>query len=58
MFLGCSDVDFHIPLERVARVRQGPEALGGDVTENIYPGMDHTIVQDELEHAKAILNSI
>jgi phospholipase/carboxylesterase len=58
VFLGCSDVDFHIPLERVHESARAPKALGGDVTEIIYPGMDHTIVQDELEHAKAILNSV
>ena len=32
--------------------------LGGQVTENIYPGMGHTIVQDEIEHVQKILRGI
>ncbi|WP_290986875.1 dienelactone hydrolase family protein [Hyphomicrobium sp.] len=58
VFLGCSDVDFHIPLKRVNESTKVLEALGGNVTEIIYPGMGHTIVQDEIDHAKAILNGL
>jgi len=55
VFLGCSDVDFHIPLERVHESTEVLKGLGGDVTEVIYPGMGHMIVQDEVEHVKKIL---
>ncbi|HLA63305.1 MAG TPA: alpha/beta fold hydrolase, partial [Rhodothermales bacterium] len=41
VFLGCSDVDPHIPLARVRRSAEVLTALGGDVTERIYPGMGH-----------------
>jgi len=58
MFLGCSDVDFHIPLTRVNESTQVLKKLGGAVTEIIYPGMGHTIVQDEIDHVKTILKSL
>lgn len=58
VFLGCSDVDFHIPLKRVHESTEVLKRLGGDVTEVIYPGMGHTIVQDEVEHVKTILRGL
>lgn len=58
VFLGCSDVDFHIPLKRVNESAEVLRALGGNVTEIIYPGMSHTIVQDEVEHVKKILKDL
>ncbi|RUP07522.1 dienelactone hydrolase family protein [Hyphomicrobium sp.] len=58
VFLGCSDVDSHIPLERVHESTDVLRKLGGDVTEKIYPGMGHTIVQDEVDHVKEILSGI
>ncbi|RQH00863.1 alpha/beta hydrolase [Natrarchaeobius oligotrophus] len=47
-FLGCSDVDPHIPLERVHETTRVLEALGADVTERIYEGMGHGVNEDEL----------
>ena len=58
VFLGCSDVDSHIPLTRVHESADVLRKLGGDVTEKIYPGMGHTIVQDEVDHVKKILSGI
>ncbi len=58
VFLGCSDVDSHIPLARVHESANVLRAHGGDVTEIIYPGMGHTIVQDEIDHVERILRSI
>jgi phospholipase/carboxylesterase len=55
VFLGCSDVDFHIPLKRVNESTEVMKRLGGNVTEIIYPGMGHTVVQNEIEHVKSIL---
>lgn len=48
VFLGCSDVDFHIPLERVERSAEVLGALGAEVVKRIYPNMGHTINQDEI----------
>jgi len=54
-FLGCSDVDPHIPVDRVHETRDVLERLGADVTERIYEGMGHTVNADELEHVAAIV---
>ena len=55
VFLGCSDVDAHIPRARVDESAAVMEALGGRVEERIYPGMGHTVNMDELEWARALL---
>jgi predicted esterase len=55
VFLGCSDVDFHVPVERVRRSAQIFRQLGADVTERIYPGMGHTINLDELAFINSLL---
>ncbi len=58
IFIGSSDPDPHIP---VARVRESDRVLGGmgaEVTMRIYPGMGHTINQDELTHAQAMVDAL
>jgi phospholipase/carboxylesterase len=54
-FIGCSDVDFHIPLERVHESTAVLRGLGAEVTERIYPGMGHTINDDEVKQVRGIL---
>lgn len=56
VFLGCSDRDPHIPLDRVHETSDVLTRLGAQVTLRIYPNMDHTIVEDELEHARQIVD--
>jgi phospholipase/carboxylesterase len=55
IFLGCSDVDGHIPLWRVQESTRVLSSLGADVTERIYPGMGHTINDDEIAHVRRML---
>jgi predicted esterase len=55
IFLGCSDVDFHIPKERVHHSAEVLRQLGAAVTERLYPGMGHTINQDELAVVAAMM---
>ena len=57
-FLGCSDVDPHIPVERVDETARVLEDLGAEVEERIYPGLGHTIVDDEVAAAREILHRI
>ncbi len=57
VFLGCSDVDLHIPLNRVHESGDVLGRLGGKVTKQIYPGMGHTIVADEVAHVQQLLRS-
>ncbi|MEQ9105670.1 MAG: alpha/beta fold hydrolase [Rhodothermales bacterium] len=58
VFLGCSDIDAHIPLERVQASTQVFNALGADVTERIYPGMGHTVNMDEIAFVRTLLGSL
>lgn len=58
VFLGCSDVDFHIPVDRVHETDEVLKKLGGNVTTCIYPGMGHTINQDEIEHVQKIVDLV
>ncbi|MBA2597660.1 MAG: dienelactone hydrolase family protein [Chloroflexia bacterium] len=55
VFLGCSDVDPHIPKERVEESAAALRRLGAAVDVRIYPGMGHTINRDELDAARAML---
>jgi predicted esterase len=54
VFLGCSDVDPHIPLERVRESAEVFRRMNAAVDERIYPGMGHAIHQDEIEAVNAI----
>jgi predicted esterase len=58
VFLGCSDVDFHVPKERVNETAEVMRKMGGKVTERLYPNLDHTINQDEIDFVRGIMNSV
>lgn len=58
VFLGCSDVDPHIPKERVAETAEVMERLGGQVTARIYPGMGHTVNWDEIEFVRGLMAAL
>jgi phospholipase/carboxylesterase len=58
VFLGCSDVDFHIPKERVMESADVLRELGGEVTARLYPNMAHTINQDEIEFVRSMMASL
>jgi predicted esterase len=55
VFLGCSDVDPHIPLDRVRESAEVFRRLEATVDERIYPQMGHTVNRDELEAVIALL---
>lgn len=55
VFVGCSDVDTFFPVERVHRSVQVLQGLGAQVTERIYPGMGHTVNDDELDFVRVAL---
>ncbi len=58
VFIGCSDVDFHIPVERVEETAVTLTNLGATVNKKIYPNMGHTIIQDEIDEAQKIVTSL
>jgi predicted esterase len=57
VFLGCSDIDPHIPLERVREAANVFRQLGAVVDERIYPHMGHTVSRDEVLAVQALFDS-
>ncbi|HEY8865033.1 MAG TPA: alpha/beta hydrolase [Candidatus Dormibacteraeota bacterium] len=57
-FLGCSDVDPHIPKERVAETAEVFKRMGAKVTMQLYPGMGHTVNQEEIGAVREIVESL
>lgn len=58
VFLGCSDIDAHIPLERVHESADIFQRLGASVDERIYPGMGHIVNEDERQAVATLLKAI
>jgi phospholipase/carboxylesterase len=58
VFLGCSDVDFHIPKERVLESADVFRKLGGEVTARLYPNMAHTVNQDEIDFVRSTMAAL
>jgi predicted esterase len=57
-FLGCSDVDPHVPLWRVEETDEVLTRMGAAVTRRIYPGMGHTINRDELDQVGRMMRTL
>lgn len=58
VFLGCSDVDPHVPAWRVEETADVLRRLGADVTMRLYPGMGHMVNDNELESVRAIARQV
>lgn len=57
-FLGCSDVDPHIPEARVHTTADVLESLGTDVETRIYEGMGHGVNEDELQYLAGMVDEL
>lgn len=57
-FFGCSDVDAHIPKERVLESEAVFTRLGASVTRKLYPGMGHLVNEDELAECRRVLDEV
>lgn len=57
VFLGCSDVDGHIPATRVQETAETFARLGATVDMRLYPGMGHLVNDDEIDAVRAMLAS-
>ena len=55
VFMGCSDVDGHIPAQRVRESAEVLSRLGGVVDMRLYPGMGHEVSEDEILAVRAML---
>jgi phospholipase/carboxylesterase len=58
VFLGCSDVDPHVPADRVEESARVLTRAGAHVVAELYPGMDHTVTDEELEHVRRMLREL
>lgn len=58
VFLGCSDIDPHIPKERVLESTEVLQRLGGNVDTRLYPGMGHTVNKQEMQAVQAIMANL
>jgi len=58
VFLGCSDVDFHVPAQRVRATARVFEKMGGVVDLRLYPGMGHIVNDDEVNAVKKMMTEV
>jgi len=49
VFIGSSDPDMHVPVERVEATTAQLQSMNADVIQKLYKGMGHTISNDEIE---------
>jgi phospholipase/carboxylesterase len=56
VFMGCSDVDPHIPRDRFLESAEVLKRLGAEVTARLYPGMGHTINEEEITAIQSMLH--
>lgn len=55
VFIGTSDPDPHVPVERVKATTTLLTQMNASVTEKIYPQMGHTITGEEIEQANEVV---
>ena len=58
VFLGCSDVDPHIPAQRVSETADVYERMGAKVSANLYPGMGHIVSPEEIEAVREMVATV
>ena len=58
VLLGCSDVDPHIKKDRVLEADGVFTRLGAQVTTRLYPGLGHTVNQDEIGFVREMIEAI
>ncbi|HZG25289.1 MAG TPA: dienelactone hydrolase family protein [Chitinophagaceae bacterium] len=57
VFIGTSNPDPHIPVERVFATANIMKNMNADVTEKVYNDMGHTINEDEINQANKLIFS-
>ncbi|WP_440990804.1 alpha/beta hydrolase [Haloarchaeobius baliensis] len=58
VFVGSGDADEYVPVERVRATADRFRALDGDVTERIYPGLEHGISEAEFDVVRDLLDEL
>lgn len=57
-FLGCSDIDGHVPATRVGESADVLKRMGAHVTMKLYAGMGHTVNDDEIAHVRLMMEEL
>jgi predicted esterase len=57
-FLGCSDIDGHIPAARVTESADVLKRMGAETVVKLYPGMGHLVNDDEIQHVQALMKGV
>lgn len=58
IFIGTSNPDPHVPVQRVHDTTKLLREMKAKVTEIVYPAMGHTITQEEIDEAARIVFSV
>jgi phospholipase/carboxylesterase len=58
VFLGCGDPDPHIPRQRVDETEALLIAMEARVARRIYPGLGHSVNEDEIEFVRRMMAGI
>jgi predicted esterase len=58
VFLGANDPDPHVPFERVEETQRVLEKMGAKVELRRYPGLPHTVNEDEMSACRAMLEGV
>jgi phospholipase/carboxylesterase len=55
IFMGCSDMDSHIPLTRLHESKAVAAEMGANVDLQVYPNMGHLVSEDELQKVRMMI---
>lgn len=58
VFIGCSDNDPHVPIKRIDETETVFEKLNANVNKQIYKGMGHTIIEEEIKEVRGMMAEI
>jgi phospholipase/carboxylesterase len=58
VFIGCADNDPHVPQERLNETESVFEKLNADVNKQIYKGMGHTIIEEEIKQVRGMMADV
>ena len=58
VFLGCSDIDSHVPKERVAESADVFGRMDAKTTLRLYPGMGHLVSDDEIAFGQGMMDDV
>ena len=58
IFIGTSDLDSHVPIQRVHASTKILKEMNANVIEKIYPNMPHTIIQDEINQVNNLFFNV